>query len=212
MSPIEASISARYELPFGQGKRWLRSASGGIEDKLVSGWQLNGIATFLSGFPFTPLVGSNRSGDGDTRNPDRPSLNRAFQGPIILGQPNRMVQSECVCCCRRSGTFGNLGRGALNGPGLADVDFSLFKNTALTESTNLEFRAEFFNMLQSRELWAAEHDRILERDGQRLGGTDHHAGDQSPADSIWTEADFLDSLATTEPRSGGGYSGSLAFC
>src|SRR5208282_4498769 len=73
----QASISARYELPFGRGKPWFNAARG-LEGKLVSGWQLNGIATFLTGFPFTPLVGSNRSGDGDTRNPDRPSVNPNF--------------------------------------------------------------------------------------------------------------------------------------
>ncbi len=140
----QASISARYELPIGQGKHWLGGANG-IEDKLASGWQLNGISTLLSGFPFTPLVGSNRSGDGDTRNPDRPSLKAAFSGPIILHtqaewfNPNAFVLPSL-------GTFGRLGRGAFNGPGLADLDFSLLKNTALSERTNLEFRAEFFNI------------------------------------------------------------------
>jgi len=46
----QASISARYELPFGHGQRWMAGASG-VEDKLISGWQVNGIATMLSGFP-----------------------------------------------------------------------------------------------------------------------------------------------------------------
>ena len=59
----QASISAHYELPFGQDKHSLGTTSG-AKSKLFDGWQLNGIATFLSGFPLTPLVGSNRSGDG----------------------------------------------------------------------------------------------------------------------------------------------------
>src|ERR1019366_8558063 len=84
----QSSISATYELPVGNGKRWL-SDSNGLESKLVSGWQVNGIGTFLSGFPFTPLVGSNRSGDGDIRNPDRVSLNTSFTGPIVTGDPNQ---------------------------------------------------------------------------------------------------------------------------
>ena len=45
----QLSISGRYELPFGPGKRWM-TASSGIESKLIGGWQLNGISTFLSGF------------------------------------------------------------------------------------------------------------------------------------------------------------------
>ncbi len=48
----QASISGEYELPFGKGKRWLGNASG-VAGKLGSGWQLNGIFTALSGFPFT---------------------------------------------------------------------------------------------------------------------------------------------------------------
>ncbi len=140
----QASISARYELPLGKGKHWLGGSSG-IEDKLVSGWQINGITTLLSGFPFTPLVGSNRSGDGDTRNPDRPSFNSSFSGPIILGAQKEWF-NPAAFSLPTQGTFGNVGRGAFNGPGLADLDFSLFKTTALTERTHLEFRAEFFNI------------------------------------------------------------------
>ena len=68
----QASISATYELPFGRGKALFGGASG-LAERLAGGWQLNGIATMLSGFPLTPQDGSNRSGDGDTRNPDRPS-------------------------------------------------------------------------------------------------------------------------------------------
>jgi hypothetical protein len=44
------------------------------------------------------------------------------------------------------GTFGNLGRNALRGPGFAQVDFSVFKNTKLTETTAIQFRAEIFNL------------------------------------------------------------------
>ena len=140
----QASVSARYELPVGKGKHWLGNVSG-IESKLISGWQFNGIATVLSGFPFTPLIGSNRSGDGDTRNPDRPSLNANFSGPVVLGTPQKWFNPNAFVV-PQGGTYGNLGRGVFSGPGLADLDFSLFKNTSLTERTNLEFRAEFFNM------------------------------------------------------------------
>ena len=89
----QASISAPYELPFGHGQRWLNDING-VESKFVSGWQLNGIGTFLSGFPFTPLVGSNRSGDGDTRNPDRVSINPSFHRTCRDRKSEPMVQSS----------------------------------------------------------------------------------------------------------------------
>jgi hypothetical protein len=140
----QASISARYELPFGHGKTLLGNA-GGLTERLVGGWQLNGIATLLSGFPLTPLDGSNRSGDGDTRNPDRPSLNPAFTGPVITGNPNQWFNPNAFLL-ETPGTWGNLGRGTYNGPGLAEVDLSLFKRIAVSERMNLQFRAECFNI------------------------------------------------------------------
>jgi hypothetical protein len=128
----QASISSLYALPFGRGR--------------MGGWQINGIATLLSGFPFTPQIGANRAGDGDTRNPDRPSINPAFSGPVMLGSPNEWFNPSAFLL-PTAGTYGNLGRGVYRGPGLADLDVSLFKTTKLTERTNLQFRAEFFNAL-----------------------------------------------------------------
>jgi len=145
----QASISGRYELPFGHGKHWLNTS--GAASKIAGGWQLNGIVNLLSGFPFTPVIGTNRSGDGDTRNPDRPSLNPSFSGPIVLGRVNQWFNPNAFVL-PPAGTYGNLGRGDFSGPGLADMDVSLFKNTPLSERTNLEFRAEFFNVLNHPNL------------------------------------------------------------
>ena len=147
----QASISATYELPFGRGKALFGGASG-IAERLAGGWQLNGIATMLSGFPLTPQDGSNRSGDGDTRNPDRPSLNPAFTGPVVTGNPNQWINPNAFVLST-PGTWGTLGRGVYNGPGLADVDLSLFKRIAVTEKLNLQFRAECFN-IQNRANFA----------------------------------------------------------
>jgi hypothetical protein len=122
----QASISGTYDLPLG--------------------FQFNTIVTLLSGFPFTPLIGSNRSGDGDTRNPDRPSVNPNFSGPVILGSPNQWFNPDAFIL-PTPGTYGNLGRGVYNGPGLADFDASLFKNFKIRERMTLQARAEFFNLL-----------------------------------------------------------------
>jgi hypothetical protein len=146
----KSSIAATYELPFGKG----RFAVGGpqsLATKLVSGWQVNGIVTLLSGFPFTPQAGSNRSGDGNTRNPDRPSLNPSFTGPVILGTQARWFDPNAFVL-PATGTFGTLGRGVYRGPGLAEVDLSIFKNTRLTERTNLQFRSEIFNLFNRSNL------------------------------------------------------------
>jgi hypothetical protein len=128
----QASLSGGWQIP-------LRGRIGG-------GWELNGIATLLSGFPFTPQLGSNRSGDGDTRNPDRPSYNPGFTGPIVTGNPAQWF-NPAAFLAPAAGTWGNVGRGVLTGPGLATLDTSLFRNFKVRERTTLEFRAEFFNIL-----------------------------------------------------------------
>jgi len=140
----QASISASYELPFGRGKALFGGASG-FAERVAGGWQLNGIATLLSGFPLTPQDGSNRSGDGDTRNPDRPSLAPGFSGSVITGNPNQWINPNAFVLST-AGTWGTLGRGVYNGPGMAEVDLSLFKRIAVTERMNLQFRAECFNI------------------------------------------------------------------
>ena len=140
----QASGSFSYEIPLGHGKPWLNGV-GGVADQIVSGWQVNSIISLLSGFPFTPQVGSNRSGNGDTRNPDRPSVNPAFSGPVILGTQKQWFNPNAFVL-PAPGTWGNLGRGTLSGPGMATVDFSLFKSTQFSERIGLQFRAEFFNI------------------------------------------------------------------
>ena len=141
----QVHVMGSYELPFGQGKYWLGDAKG-AEDKLVSGWTFNTITTVTSGFPLTPQDGSNRSGDGDTRNPDRPSLNPAFSGPIVEGSPTQWFNPNAFVLSA-PGTYGTLGRGTLRGPGLVSMDVSLLKDTRLSEKVTMQFRTECFNVL-----------------------------------------------------------------
>jgi hypothetical protein len=133
----QGSISGHYDFPFSSSNA--RGAA-----KLISGWQLNGITSLLSGFPFTPLAGQNRSGDGNTRNPDRPVLSSSFSGPIVLHKQTQWFDPNAFVL-PVAGTFGSIGRGTFRGPNLADVDLSLLKNTSLSERVSLQFRAEFFN-------------------------------------------------------------------
>jgi hypothetical protein len=127
------AINGTWDVPWGRGR-------------LLGGWSLSSIVTLQSGFPFTPQLGFNPSNNGDTRNPVRPSWNPAFSGPVIQGSPNRYF-NPAAFVAPPNGTYGNVGRDVLIGPGMATVDFSVLKNTALTERTKLQFRAEFFNVL-----------------------------------------------------------------
>lgn len=133
-----------YQLPLGRGHS-LAGRLTGITNQLVSGWQWNGSVAIQSGFPFTPVVGSNASGTGDTQNPDIPSWNPAFTGPVILGKVEQWFDPHAFVM-PVAGTFGNVGRGQLTGPGLINFDMSLFKKFVVDERRSLQFRAEAFNI------------------------------------------------------------------
>jgi len=72
-------------------------------------------------------------------------LNPAFAGPVITGNPNQWFNPNAFVLST-PGTWGTLGRGTYAGPGLADVDLSLFKRIAVSEKMNLQIRAECFNI------------------------------------------------------------------
>ena len=128
-----------YELPFGPGKRFLDVK--GVAGFLTGGWNIQGILSLASGFPFSVTVANvhntgsfipqyaNRVGDGKLENP---TPTRWFDLSAFT-QPSL-------------GTQGNAARNILDGPGYKNFDFSVTKNNRLTERVNLQFRAEFFNI------------------------------------------------------------------
>ena len=138
-------VNVSYELPIGQGKQYF-GGLGGWRNALIGGWTLNSIVTAQSGFPFTPQLSFNPSNDGDSRNPVRPSWNPAFTGSVILGTSAQWFNPQAFMVPAQ-GTFGNVGRNVLTGPGLATWDFSILKETHLFENLNLQLRAEVFNAL-----------------------------------------------------------------
>jgi len=78
----------------------------------------------------------------------RPFVNPDFTGPIKLGTPAEWFNPNAfIAPPNNSGFFGNLRRNTLPGPGLATWDFSILKDTAIRERLHLQFRAEFFNIL-----------------------------------------------------------------
>jgi hypothetical protein len=128
-------VSALYELPF------LKSRDGFI-GKAFGNWQINGILTLQTGFPFTLIDTSDPNHDGEAT--DRPNqIGNPFgpgtRTPQMWFNPAAFVHPP-------PGTDGTLGRNSLTGPGINNVDFSLFKNFLITERKNLQFRTEFFNL------------------------------------------------------------------
>ena len=137
-----AVVNATYDLPFARGNTGLEHP---WLERLIGNWQLSGIETVQTGLPFTPQLSYNPSNDGDTRNPVRPSWNPGFTGPVIQGGPNQYFNPSAFIQ-PLAGTYGNVGRNGLHGPGLAETDLALAKNFKFSERFNLQFRSEFFNV------------------------------------------------------------------
>jgi hypothetical protein len=135
------AINGTWELPFSQGL-----LANPVAKDLVGGWSLSGIATLQSGFPFSPQLGYNPTGNGDTRNPVRPNRATGFSGPLY-GKTVQQWFNPAAFSAPYPGTFGNVGRDTLTGPGLTELDLALAKSTTIHERLRAQFRAEFFNVL-----------------------------------------------------------------
>ena len=111
-----------YELPWGQGRRWLDS--GGVLGAIVGGWQFAGISTFTTGRPFTVFMETgvnngapswpNRIGSGKL---DNPTVDLWYNPEDFVAPP--------------ANTYGDSGRGILYGPGHINFDTSLSKRVTV---------------------------------------------------------------------------------
>lgn len=141
------SVSYAYDLPFGRGRAFL--ANDGWLSQLLGGWQTYGIVTLQTGRPFTVALlpeidnsGTGRSSLGFGAN-DRPNI---VGDPQLSNRTPEQWFNPAAFAFPARGTFGNAGRNILEGPGYANVNASLLKNTYLSESVNLQLRAELFNL------------------------------------------------------------------
>ena len=119
---------------------------------LVRGWQLNSLMSFYSGLPFTVSAGKNVSGTFE--NKDRVDVIGDPYAGVNHTLTNGYVQwlNPAAFAQAAAGTYGNEVRNSLRGPAFADIDFSVFKNTPITERVSTQLRIEMFNIANRRNL------------------------------------------------------------
>ncbi len=167
------NMTALYQLPFGKGKKYLGQTSRAA-DALVGGWQLGGVANARTGVPIDILITRpdilyrdtrdgnyyanpvvvggtvytvpviNTLGGGNSRNVRRPDVVAGVDPYLHNGLS---WVNPAAFSIPLPGTFGNSSRNSLTGPGLAQLDLTLGKRFLVTEKTNIEFRAEIYNIL-----------------------------------------------------------------
>ena len=130
-----------YELPFGPGRTWAKE---GLPAAIAGGWQLNGVLSAMSGTPFTVTSsGTSVNAPGNTQTADQVLDTVRILGGVGRGNsyfdPNAFAPVTGI-------RFGNSGRNTLRGPGLVNLDASLFRDFKIAAGTTMQFRAEVFNL------------------------------------------------------------------
>jgi hypothetical protein len=152
-----------YEVPGGN--------FGGIGNAILNGWQINGILTLTDGAPISTF---SETAENEDRIAEiefmRPDLRAGFNnnptegvsagcegGEFFAGRkvgtPN-LWYDPCAFESAPAGFFGNLGKNTVSSPGVATFDWSLMKNISITETSRVQFRAEFFNLFNRPNFYA----------------------------------------------------------
>jgi hypothetical protein len=130
-----------WNLPFGKGEKWAGDASG-LKQALIGGWQVNGIYLLQGGFPIS-VFAADVGGVLDSFGTNRANI----VGDINAGGGTVEQWFNTAAFAQPAlGEFGNSGRSILRGPGINNLDLSLFKNF-FAGPTTVQFRVESFNAL-----------------------------------------------------------------
>jgi hypothetical protein len=142
-APFRWTAGFTYALPFGKDRPWLQR---GFADAVLGGWELNGVATWQSGFPLTPAIpanscvcGNNLSVPNVAYDPNLPKSDRTTERWFDVSAFSIPAQY----------TIGNAGRGLIWGPGQKNLDLVVGKRffiPQLREGANLELRGEAYNV------------------------------------------------------------------
>ena len=153
----------------------------GLARTVLAAWQLNTIANFSSGTPFTVYDSANVALQGSS-----PEITGFYSSrPNLVSDPNVGPHTADQWVSRsafqrldpvsQAGQFGNEGRNAVRGPGISNIDLSLLKSFAVSERARLQFRAECFNLANHANFGLPDNDvaspnfgRVLEAGAPRL--------------------------------------------
>jgi hypothetical protein len=180
--PYRAVITYILNLPFGQGQRFGHDASG-VTGHAISGWAVSGITSFQKGFPVPIMIGhgpnvplANNFGSGMIR----PNYDPSCGGKASKYSGNGRVAGWFNASCFTSPgqyAFGNESRvdNSITADGIDNFDFTALKSTKVTEKTDVQFRAEFFNIFNRKQF--APPDANL-NDGASFGTIQSSGGNQ----------------------------------
>jgi hypothetical protein len=138
-----------WEVPAGQGKRWLNT---GPASWILGNWSVNSIVQARSGQVFNVGIAGDVANIGGTG----PAITN-YERPNLIGNPipahqTAMEWFDPAAFQIPSGAFGNFGRNQLRSQSFVNADLSLFKNVPLSSGHRLQIRVEIFNMFNIQRL------------------------------------------------------------
>jgi len=172
-----------YDLPFGAGKRFGQS---GPLKWVLGDWQVNGLLLLQTGRPLNitfPATSINAPGHSNRPNlvgEGKPEVSGAAGPGQKWFDVTRFVAPPTI---NGVGTLGNVGRNILTGPGVVNLDMSVFRKFRVREGMSLEFRAEAFNLSNTPH---------FAQPGTTFGSTNFG--------EVQTSEDFAGSVTETENR------------
>jgi len=185
-------------------------------DQIFGGWEISGVTLYQSGTPFTVINSAGNTGISLTDNAGVSSgLGIAESYPDVVHglakPPNNNIQSfgpllgnASEFVAPRGLTFGDAGRNFLNNPSRLNFDMSLLKHFKITEGSDLQFRAEIFNIFNHTQFRIYDPDNPGSTGNNIVScyaGPQYSAGFQATgtADCV-TGASFLHPLDAHRPR------------
>jgi hypothetical protein len=170
--PHNFQLGFVYELPFGEGKRW---ATDGTRKAIFGGWQMNGVFAAYQGRPFTVFASDaslNMPGNAQTADQVKDTVEKLGN----VGNAGTFFDTSAFARVTEV-RFGNTGRNILRGPGVVNLDLSLFRTFNLSDRYKLQFRAEAFNVSNTPHFANPENDvnssdfgKVLETNGDAAMG------------------------------------------
>jgi outer membrane receptor protein involved in Fe transport len=199
-------INGTWSLPSPMGEE-------GFAGHVLGGWQLGAIFKANGGVPFTPNFGAGgdpagvRGSDTSFETPNR-LTGSGCSTLVNPGNPNDYIKAQCFAipaapsmafwtanCNPKPGgvavpfpecfnLFGNAGRNILIGPGLVNMDFSVFKNNyvkRISETFNAQFRWEVFNIFNRANFSVPSSTSIFDAAGNSVSANDLITTTQTPS-------------------------------
>lgn len=128
-----------YEFPFGKGKNM---ANSGVGAMLLGGWQANGVFSAVQGRPFTVTASAGSlDAPGNSQTADQVKAE-----VVRIGSLSQFYDKTAFAAPTGAARFGTSGRNILRGPGIVNLDLSVFRDFNVTERYTLQFRAEAANL------------------------------------------------------------------